>query len=417
MSPAAPRRPLSELLLPPRQLADTGRLLIAAGARGELLVAWMRLLLVLAAIPALAGRLIAMPGEPWSRRALAFAVAALCYALAVVALCRLRTCGAWLGYATSVVDVTTISLFLAMPLLGEGRDPEVASSLALGLYLLAIAASGLRFVLGITLFIGALAIVEYAALIAVVDALWRPDRSWVPGLDAGVAWRVHAANLLFMALATFLSAAAVLRARQLRSASIRDPLTGLYNRGCFDEALEDLAAAARAGGTRFSVALLDLDHFKRYNDTFGHRAGDEILRQVARRLAESFRDEDVIGRYGGEEFGVMLPNLGIEQARWRIEQLRHALAAVSFTLEDGQPVGAITFSAGIAACPADGGEAGEVLRCADNCLYAAKAAGRDRLMTSIELRQRDFAPARGQAIPSDWFELAKAREPVPVGER
>lgn len=416
MSSAAPRRRLSEFLLPPRELSDTARLLIAAGARGELLVAWMRLLLVLAAMPVVAGRLLAMPGDPWSRRALVLAVAALLYALAVVALCRLRTCSAWLGYATAVVDVTTISLFLAIPLLGEGHDPEIASSLALGLYLLAIAASGLRFVLGITLFTGALAIVEYTGLIAVVDALWRPDRSWVPGLDAGVAWRVHAANLLFMALATFLSAAAVLRARQLRSVSIRDPLTGLYNRGCFDEALEEFASLARGGGRCFAVALLDLDHFKHYNDTLGHRAGDEILRHVACRLTESFRDEDVIGRYGGDEFGVVLPNLGIEQARSRIEQLRNAMAAASFSLEDGHAVGTVTFSAGIAACPADGCEAGEVLRCADNCLYAAKAAGRDRLMTSVELRQQ-AAPARGPVIPSDWLDLAEAREPVPVGER
>lgn len=417
MSPALPRsRRLSELLHP-RELSDTARFLTAAGARGELLIAWMRLLLVLVAMPAVAGRLIAMPGDSWSRRVLALALAALLYALAVVALCRLGTCGAWLGYATAVVDITTISLFLAIPLLGERRDPEIASSLALGLYLLAIAASGLRFVLGVTIFTGALAIVQYAGLIAVVDALWLPDDSWIPGLDAGVAWRVHAANLLFMALATFLSAAAVLRARRLRSVSIRDPLTGLYNRGCFDEALEDLASEARRGDRCFAVALLDLDHFKRYNDTLGHRAGDDILRQVARRLTESFRDEDVIGRYGGEEFGVVLPNLGIEQARSRIEHLRRVMAAASFALDDGHHVGSVTFSAGIAACPADGSEAGEVLRCADNCLYAAKAAGRDRLMTSMELRQQSAATTGEAAVPREWLDLAEAREPVPVGDR
>lgn len=417
MSPAAPpRRRLSELLHP-GELSDTGRLLTATGARGELLVAWMRLLLVLAAMPAVAGRLIAMPGDSWSQWALALALAALLYALAVVALCRLGTCGVWLGYTTAVVDVTMISLFLAIPLLGEGRDPEIASSLALGLYLLAIAASGLRFVLGVALFTGALAIAEYAGLIAVVDALWRPDDSWIPGLDAGVAWRVHAASLLFMALATFLSAASVLRARHLRSVSIRDPLTGLFNRGCFDEALEEMASAARRGERCFAVALLDLDHFKRYNDTLGHRAGDEILRQVARHLTESFRDEDVIGRYGGEEFGVVLPNIGVEQARSRIEQLRRAMADASFDFDDGHGIGSVTFSAGIAACPADGSEAGEVLRCADNCLYAAKAAGRNRLITSTELRQQTAGPAHDSLVASDRLDRVEAREPVLVGDR
>ena len=399
-----------------RDLRDPSRLLTAAGVRGEQLVAWVRLLLVAAALPVASGRLVAMPGDAWSRWAMFLAVAGLLYALGVVLVCRRWTCGAWLGYGTAVIDITAISFVVAVPLLGQGVDPETVSSLALGLYLLAIAAAGLRYVVGIALATGGLAMLEYALLIAVADATWRPDDAWIPGLAAGVEWPVHAAHALFMAVATFLATAAILRARQLRRVSIRDALTGLYNRGCFDETLEELSRSASRGGSPFAVALLDLDHFKRYNDTFGHRAGDDVLREVARRLTAGFRQEDVIGRYGGEEFGIVLPGLDVRQARERIEQLRRQMAERPVVVGDGGCVGAVTFSAGIAACPTDGVEAGEVLRRADACLYAAKAAGRDRLVTSSDSRTAGVT-VRPAVEAEAWEPASQRLEAVSVGER
>jgi len=167
--------------------------------------------------------------------------------------------------------------------------------------------------------------------------------------------------------------------RRLVELAVTDPLTGLRNRRYFEDILRsELSRIARYGGT-CSVAMIDVDHFKNYNDTLGHLAGDEVLRQLAQALQDRMRVSDVMARYGGEEFGLILVNTDREDALEVTERLRHEIQARRFPREEVQPGRHLTISAGIATCPEDGIDYEELIQKADEALYAAKAAGRNRV--------------------------------------
>jgi diguanylate cyclase (GGDEF)-like protein len=126
--------------------------------------------------------------------------------------------------------------------------------------------------------------------------------------------------------------------------------------------------------------LVDVDHFKRFNDMSGHAAGDAVLQQLAKLMQSVFRDEDVVCRYGGEEFLVVLPGASFEDVRSRAEYLRASARDLRIHL-DGQILDGITISAGIAAAPSHGSTATALIAAADRALYGAKSAGRDRVAT------------------------------------
>ncbi|HAV34966.1 MAG TPA: hypothetical protein DCX52_01180 [Massilia sp.] len=161
----------------------------------------------------------------------------------------------------------------------------------------------------------------------------------------------------------------------LRQQSIIDPLTQLYNRRYLDEILKRELARSSRSGIPLSVLVLDLDHFKRINDTYGHEGGDAILRKVALTLRENIRSADVACRMGGEEMVVLLPECGIEDAIKRADALR-VLIASGEVLHDGQRIGA-TASIGVASYPAHGHNAQTLVHAADLALYEAKHDGRN----------------------------------------
>ena len=170
-----------------------------------------------------------------------------------------------------------------------------------------------------------------------------------------------------------------LRAREaLRSQAIRDPLTGLFNRRYLEETLERELSRAARHGSALGVIMLDLDHFKRFNDTFGHPAGDALLRALGAFLVTNLRREDVACRYGGEEFMLILPGSTLENARRRAEQLQELLKHLPIE-HDGRPLGSVTCSLGVAAYPEHGATAEALVQAADTALYRAKAGGRDRV--------------------------------------
>jgi diguanylate cyclase (GGDEF)-like protein len=155
-----------------------------------------------------------------------------------------------------------------------------------------------------------------------------------------------------------------------------DALTGLPNRRHFQEALDvEMARVQRYGGS-FSLALLDLDDFKSFNDRFGHPAGDAVLCELARVIREHMRASDRVARLGGEEFAVILVGTGKEAARFVVERLRGAIAELDLG-HLGAPGCTVTTSIGVAAAPDDAEYAAELVRHADEALYAAKARGRD----------------------------------------
>lgn len=190
----------------------------------------------------------------------------------------------------------------------------------------------------------------------------------------------------FTAHAAFALRNAVLLER-VQQMAVTDALTRLANRRSFDRALaRDLARAQRSEG-RVSVVLLDVDEFKRLNDTHGHVVGDEVLQQVAAVLQECGREYDTVARYGGEEFGVVLPGCSTSLAARVAERLRSQVE-----LADTQVP--VTVSAGVATYPVHGDDAQSLLESADFALYAAKRAGRNRVVT-VEQARSSRKPAAG----------------------
>ncbi len=179
--------------------------------------------------------------------------------------------------------------------------------------------------------------------------------------------------------------AALLR-EKLREQAMRDKLTGLYNRHYVEEWFGLELRRAQRHGRPLAAIMLDVDHFKRFNDTFGHEAGDLVLREVAGALGRFARESDVASRYGGEEFLVLLPECPFDAALCKAEQLREEVAKLELRYDD-RPLGPVTVSLGVAAFPDHAQEAEALLRCADEALYNAKGAGRNRVLGYAGKRQ------------------------------
>ena len=236
---------------------------------------------------------------------------------------------------------------------------------------------------------------------------WRPDTDWpttlfcmagllVYVLGIGDVAQIRISQLRRLRQERELSAQAIEQANevlrtqldeinrlqeQLREQAHRDPLTGQYNRRYLDTTLQrELMRCAREGSP-ISLLMVDIDHFKTINDTHGHPVGDEVLRQMGLILATHARAHDVVCRYGGEEFLLMLPQLPLPQALQRAEQLRRAVQSHAFLTAGGEI--AVTLSVGVASYPDHGHTVDELLRSADHALYQAKREGRNRVVQAV----------------------------------
>jgi len=167
----------------------------------------------------------------------------------------------------------------------------------------------------------------------------------------------------------------------LRTQSIRDPLTGLFNRRYMEEIMGKEVRRAVRGSYGLGLLILDLDHFKMFNDTFGHDAGDMVLRETAALLTKSVRAEDIVCRFGGEEFVVILPMADAKASQARAECIRAKLRELTL-MHDGHSLGIITVSVGVAALPDHGTASKELMERADEALYRAKREGRDRVVVA-----------------------------------
>ncbi|WP_290061893.1 GGDEF domain-containing protein, partial [Amycolatopsis solani] len=170
---------------------------------------------------------------------------------------------------------------------------------------------------------------------------------------------------------------------QLKLAARTDQRTGLLNAIAWHQQAERALQRARTTGGRTGVLMIDLDWFKRINDTHGHPVGDDVLAEVATVLAKTVRRGDTVGRYGGEEFAVLLPDVDEAEVRAVAERIRVRIRALRITTPAGEPV-ALSATIGAALHPAEP-EAGldEVIRAADEALYAGKKAGRDRVALAL----------------------------------
>lgn len=205
----------------------------------------------------------------------------------------------------------------------------------------------------------------------------RTGEDLASGPDSVFERATEVAGHLALALAN-------LRLREtLRNQSIRDPLTGLFNRRYLEESLPRELKRAERHNTPVSAIFLDLDHFKRLNDAFGHEVGDAILREFGQLVSRHVRGEDIACRYGGEEFVFVLVGATAETARARAEALRVACAGLSVDNRVGGRA-STTFSAGIAASAGQTIDGRALFRAADTALYQAKADGRDRIVVAFQ---------------------------------
>jgi diguanylate cyclase (GGDEF)-like protein len=186
------------------------------------------------------------------------------------------------------------------------------------------------------------------------------------------AWALAVTEHIALALAN-------LRLREtLRAQAVRDSLTGLYNRRYMEQALEREVLRAARNGRAVGVIMLDLDHFKNFNDSRGHEAGDALLRTLGDYLLSHVRAEDIACRYGGEEFVIILPEASPEMSRYRAEELWKGVQALHVN-HHGELLRGVTASFGVASFPQHGATIAHLLRAADAALYAAKRQGRDRV--------------------------------------
>jgi len=179
---------------------------------------------------------------------------------------------------------------------------------------------------------------------------------------------------------------------RLAQLAVTDGLTGLYNHRHFHERLALEVERSHRSGLPLSLLMLDVDHFKQFNDSFGHPAGDEVLRQLARVLADTRRANDVVARYGGEEFAVILVDTAKFTAAKVAERVRARVYGHDFS-EAAQRAGRLGVSIGVATFPDDGGDAEALVRAADTALYAAKRAGRNRVVAAGNLAATALAAA------------------------
>ena len=371
--------------------------MLHAGASGEYHVAHIRVLLtvLLLLVPALSS--LMRPSERENYVGLGISCCAMGLALLVFLTVRKDMYRSWVGIATTVFDVSLVSAALvAFLLLGQ---PHVAvnSRIVFEAYFIAIGATSLRYDVRLCLLAGALAIAQYLGIVWYAD-LHFPlnDAAYAPFVYGMFDWPTQVSRLVLLLIATILSATVVLRAQQLRRLSTIDRMTGVYNRGYFDERLAAELSRARRQSEPLAVVMVDVDHFKRFNDNFGHAAGDAGLRALTTLIRHSIRRSDLVARYGGEEFVLVLPITTAEQAIDKLEALRRAVSQLAIRLPKQDTVAHLTMSAGIAIFPEDGVTADELIDQADARLFEAKETGRNRVVGPAAPAPPVPAPAEPQ---------------------
>ena len=170
----------------------------------------------------------------------------------------------------------------------------------------------------------------------------------------------------------------------IRAESLTDPLTGLGNRKYFDRSIDVAVENALASGEPLSLLMFDIDHFKSFNDSYGHLTGDQVLRLVGMSLKQTIKGQDITARYGGEEFAVVLPNTALRQALTVADHIRRAVMAKELKKKStGEILGRVTISVGVSMLK-PGDDTDSLIERADACLYAAKRNGRNRVVCEAD---------------------------------
>lgn len=360
--------------------------LAEAGAAGELFIAKIRLSLatILLLIPVINS--LFFPVEP-KEGIVGLSLVSGTFLLSIVfyLLISREYNPAWLSFASSALDATLVSGALALFLILNEPHTAVNSKVVFEGYFLAIGATSLRYDKRVCITAGLLAVGEYLAIAYYAATHWDLNSPIYSPYPYGLfSWSAQISRLIIMLLAAAISLSLVSRSQRLLQLATSDSLTALFNRGYVDDRLAIELGRARRYGKLLTIAVIDADHFKALNDAHGHPVGDLVLQKIGAILRESCRQSDTVGRYGGEEFVVLLPETDIETAQRKVEYLRDLVARTPIELgATGERV-QITISAGLASFPQDGQEAAELFALADERMFQAKRAGRNRVVAGAE---------------------------------
>jgi len=362
---------------------ETDQLILRARASGERWVAGVRLFLM-AGLSVLV--LAVTPAQRWTGLTLLLVVG-LVHGL-LLAWLAFRVSEPWVPWLSSAADVTLTTAWMVFVLRHAGASAVTHTRTFYELYFLVIMSAGLRYDWRLCIWTAGLCILEHALLLHVFAAPLGLDELARGGLG-GTSQSVH---FVLLGLGGIIMGAVAQRAKRLRLMVGVDHLTGLSQRAPFVERVDEELARARRRGAPLSVAILDLDGFKAFNDTFGHPAGDQALKLTASRLRASVRKSDLVARFGGEEFVVAFPETAVDQARARVEHIRTELARIPIPV--GREQRQVTISAGVGSWPADGETFDAVLERADTRLYEAKRRGKNQVVApdSMGLPRRDSSP-------------------------
>jgi two-component system, cell cycle response regulator len=360
--------------------------LAEAGAAGELFVAKIRLSLatILLLIPVI--NTLFFPVEP-KEGIVGLSLVSGTFLLSIV-FCLLisrQYNPAWLSFASSALDVTLVSGALALFLILNEPHTAVNSKVVFEGYFLAIGATSLRYDKRVCITAGLLAVGEYLAIVYFAATHWDLNSPIYSPYPYGLfGWSAQISRLIIMLLAAAISLSLVSRSQRLLQLATSDSLTALFNRGYLDDRLAIELGRARRYGKLLTIAVIDADHFKALNDAHGHPVGDLVLQKIGAILRESCRQSDTVGRYGGEEFVVLLPETDMETAQRKVEYLRDLVARTPIELSATGERVRVTISAGLASFPQDGQEAAKLFALADERMFQGKREGRNRVVAATE---------------------------------
>ncbi len=314
------------------------------------------------------------------RQAIPINLACLALATAVLLATRRGQRPTWLAVVTSVGDVTLVTLLHVLDLVHRNPSVAVNGRITFTGYFLALLGTCVRWDRRIAIGTGVVAAAQYAGIVTVAARMWpgtaTADIIQFGQFDIGVQIERVVTLVLFGVGCGMIAHWAV----RLREFATTDQLTGLLNRRTFEERIRDELLKARRQATSLSLVMVDLDHFKHINDQYGHRAGDQVLREVAATLRHTVRRTDLVSRWGGEEFALAYLDSSPDEAARSAELLRRAVESADIRLENGVAV-TVTLSAGVATARSDGFEFDAVLGAADERLLAAKQGGRNRVVS------------------------------------
>ena len=290
----------------------------------------------------------------------------------------------YLPLMATVLDVSIVSATLLVGAM-LGGDPHVAvnSRTIFDVYLLAIAATCLRYDVRLSVISGVTAIIQYGLIVLWADGLHDLDSlQYAPWPYGRYSLGAQVSRVILLGAMTGLAVVIVSRLHRHLRQSSSDQLTRLFNRAYFEEFLAAEVRRSKRYSRVFAVAMVDIDRFKNFNDTYGHAAGDQALRTVAATIQHGVRRSDLVARYGGEEMVLVMPETTLSAARKRLETIREAVASEGIKVPKRDEGVRVTVSAGVACWPADGENSDDLLHTADARLFHAKALGRNRVVSS-----------------------------------